>query len=134
MIVELLAGLPAFITYFISGTLSLGAFTFIYIRITPHQELVLIRKGNVAAAIGFSGALLGYTFPLVSAIAHSVSYSDMLIWAAVALVVQVLAVGTVRIMVPGLFRDMEKGKAAPAVLLAAVSLAVGLVNAASMTY
>jgi putative membrane protein len=134
MIAELLSGLPSFLTYFLSGVLLLGVFTFLYIHVTPHQELALIRKGNVAVAVGFAGALLGYTLPLASAIAHSVSYSDMLLWGGVGLVVQVVVLGVARLMVPDLFRDMEKGKLAPAVLLATLSLAAGLLNAASMTY
>ncbi len=134
MIAELLSGLPSFLTYFLSGVLLLGVFTFLYIHVTPHQELALIRKGNVAVATGFAGALLGYTLPLASAIAHSVSYSDMLLWGGVGLVVQVVVLGVARLMVPDLFRDMEKGKLAPAVLLATLSLAAGLLNAASMTY
>ena len=134
MITELLSGLPAFLIYFVSGTLLLGVFTFLYIHVTPHQELKLIRKGNVAVATGFAGALLGYSLPLASAIAHSVSYKDMLLWGGVGLVVQVVVLGIVRLLVPDLFRDMEKGKLAPAMLLATLSLAAGLINAAAMSY
>ena len=134
MIADLLSGLPLFLIYFLSGMLLLGLFAFLYIHVTPHQELALIRKGNVAAAAGFAGALIGYTLPLASAIAHSVNFADMLLWAGVGLLVQVAVLGTVRLLVPDLFRDMEKGKLAPAILLATLSLAAGLINAASMTY
>jgi putative membrane protein len=48
--------------------------------------------------------------------------------------VQIAVLGVVRIAVPALFQDMEKGKTAPATLLAAISLVAGLLNAASMTY
>lgn len=134
MIAELLSGLPSFLVYFVSGVLLLGIFTFLYIHVTPHQELALIRKGNVAVATGFAGALIGYSLPLASAIAHSVSFTDMLLWGGVGLLVQVVVLGIARLLVPDLFRAMEKGKLAPAVLLATLSLAAGLINAAAMSY
>ena len=36
----------------------------LYTRITPHDEIKLIRHGNVAAAVSFSGAILGLAIPL----------------------------------------------------------------------
>jgi putative membrane protein len=131
---QALLGLPAFLAYFGSGVGLLFLFTFVYTQITPHNELPLIRKGNTAAAIGFGGALLGFALALASAAAHSTGYADMLAWGGVALAVQILVLGLTRLFVPGLFRDIEKGKTAPAILLASISLAAGLVNAASMTY
>ena len=129
-----LSGLPAFLLYFATGTAMLLLFSFAYTMLTPHSELPLIRKGNVAAAIAYGGALLGYTLPLASAIAHSVSFADMLAWGAIGLLVQIAVLGIVRLAIPDLFRDMEKGKAAPAVLLAVISFTAGIINAASMTY
>jgi putative membrane protein len=134
MITASLSGLPAFLVYFVSGSALLAVFAFLYIHVTPHHELALIRQGNVAAAIGFAGALFGYSLPLASAISHSVNFVDMLIWGAVGLVVQVLVLGLVHKLVPDLFRDIRGGKPAPAVLLAAVSVAAGMLNAASMSY
>ena len=94
----------------------------------------MIREGNTAAAIGFGGALLGYTFPLASAIAHSVAFIDMLIWGGIGFLVQIAVLGAIRVSIPGLFRDMESAKIAPAVLLALISISVGIINAAAMTY
>lgn len=58
----------------------------------------------------------------------------MLAWGAVGLVVQIAVLGIARLAIPGLFRDIEKGKTAPAVLLAVISLSAGMINAAAMTY
>ena len=127
-----LAGLPAFLEYFFGAVALVLIFAFVYSRVTPHNELPLIRKGNVAAAIGFGGALIGYCLPLASAISHSVSFSDMLAWGGVALVVQLGVLGVARLSVRHLFDDIKKGRAAAAVLLAAISLSAGLINAASM--
>jgi len=134
MLANSLSGLPAFLLYFASGAALLLLFSFVYTMLTPHSELPLIRKGNVAAAVAYGGALLGYTLPLASAIAHSVNFGDMLAWGGVGLMVQIAVLGLVRIAIPSLFLDMEKGKAAPAVLLAVISVAAGIINAASMTY
>jgi putative membrane protein len=129
-----LSSLPAFFAYFVAGVALLLLFSFVYTMITPHNELPLIRQGNVAAGIGFGGALLGYTLPLASAISHSIGFEDMLAWGAVGLVVQIAVLGIARLAIPGLFRDIEKGKTAPAVLLAVISLSAGMINAAAMTY
>jgi putative membrane protein len=134
MLAMSLSGLPAFLLYFASGVALLLLFSFVYTMLTPHSELPLIRKGNVAAAIGYGGALLGYTLPLASAITHSVSFTDMLAWGGIGLLVQIAVLGIARFAVPTLFTDMEKGKTAPAVLLAVISFAAGIINAASMTY
>jgi len=134
MLANSLSGLPSFLLYFCGAAALLLLFSFVYTRITPHNELPLIRKGNAAAATSYGSALLGYTLPLSSAVAHSVSFEDMLTWGAVAMVVQFAVLGITRVAVPGLFRDMEKGRLAPALLLASISLSAGIINAAAMTY
>lgn len=134
MFSTLLAGLPAFFAYLVSGGALLAVFAAIYLRVTPHPELALIRQGNTAAATGFVGALIGYTLPLASAISHSINFFDMLLWAGVGLVVQLLVVAMARKALPTLFSEIERNNLAPALLLAGVSVTAGLVNAASMTY
>ena len=57
----------------------------------------------------------------------------MLIWAGVALVAQLVAYGATRLILPQLSSDVNEGKVAPAVFLAAVSICIGLLNAAAMT-
>lgn len=134
MISASIAFLPDFLIYLASGLGLLLLFSLVYTVITPHNEISLIRQGNIATALGFGGALLGYTLPLASAIAHSVSVVDMLIWGAIGLGVQIAVLGTVRLAIPFLFRDMEDGKVAPAIMLALVAICAGVINAASMTY
>ena len=129
-----LAGLPAFLLYFGFGLVLFGLFAVLYSRITPHREFALIAQGNLAAAISFSGALLGFVLPLASAIVHSVSALDMLAWGVIASLVQVVVYFIVSRLVPGCSAAIEAGKVAPASLLAAVSLATGLLNAAALTY
>src|SRR4051794_27253098 len=88
MILQSLAGLPAFLAYFCTAIGSVVAYLFVYTRVTPHNEFQLIRDNDPAAAIALGLSLLGFTLPLVSAIAHSANVRDCLICAVVALVAQ----------------------------------------------
>lgn len=130
----LLSGLGAFFAYFGLGVGCVCLFLALYLPLTAHRELALIRAGNTSAAIALGGTLLGYCLPLASAIAHGVSLVDAGLWAAVALVAQVAAHALVRLLLPGFPRRIEAGDAAAATLSAAVHLGVGLLNAAAMVY
>src|SRR5438270_4812326 len=85
-----------FLIYLALALVLLAVFTWIYDKATPYDELALIREGNVAAAIAYSGALVGLSLPLASAVAHSVNPVDMVIWRTFALAVQVLVYFVVR--------------------------------------
>jgi putative membrane protein len=123
-----------FLIYLVLSLFLLTVFAWIYDKVTPYDELVLIREGNVAASIAYSGAIIGLALPLGSAVAHSVNPVDMVIWGAFALAVQVLVYFLVRRLLPQLNDQIPKDHAAPAVLLAAMSLAAGIINAACLTY
>jgi putative membrane protein len=133
-LLESLSGFIGFCKYFWAGLGFTVAFCLVYCWITPYDELKLVRKGNVAPAISFGGALIGFVLPLYSAISHSVGFVDMLIWAVIALVVQLTVFGIVRIFFKDLVREIENNHTAAATLLAFFSLAIGILNAASMTY
>lgn len=127
-------GLSAFFSHFASAVILLLLFIAIYVRITPYREIGLIREGNTAAAISLSGSVLGYSIALASVIANSINFVDMLIWGLIALVVQLLAYLLTRLMLPALVDDIPANRLSSAIFLAALSLALGLINAACMTY
>jgi len=129
-----LTGLPLFAAYFGLALLLLGAFVFIYVRVTPYQEIKLIRAGNVAAAASLGGAIIGFVLPVTSSIENSVSLVDMLLWSVVSLLVQLIGFVVVRALIPDLSKKVEQGQLASGVLLGAVAIALGLLNAACMTY
>lgn len=129
-----IAGLPAFLIYLAAGFALVALFVLIYIWITPYREFALIREGNVAAAVSLSGTTLGFVIPLSHAIAQSANLADMALWGLIALVVQLLVFFAVTHIIPGLARDIPAGKLAPGILLGALSLATGILNAACMTY
>lgn len=129
-----IAGLPNFLLYFALAVVMMAIFVAIYVRVTKYRELVLIRQGNIAAAISLSGALIGFVLPLASAIAHSVNPVDMAAWGAIALIVQLVVYAAVSRLVPHFREAIEAGRAAPATLLAALAVSVGILNAACLTY
>jgi putative membrane protein len=129
-----LAGLPAFAAYFAVGLALLGLFLAGYLWMTPYPEIKLIREGNVAAAASLGGAVIGFVLPLASAVEGSVSLLDMLLWALVAAIVQLFAYFLVHRLVPDLPRNVSEGKLASGVFLAAIAIALGLLNAACMSY
>ena len=127
-------GLPAFLGYLASSLALLALFVAIYIWITPYRELALIREGNVAAAASLSGTILGFAIPLAHAVALSENLADMALWGLIALIVQLLVFFAVTRIIPGVARAIPSGKLAPGILLGALSLATGILNAACMTY
>ncbi len=126
--------LPNFLAYFGVAVVLLAVFLLIYLNLTPYKEITLIRAGNTAAAISLSGTLLGFAMPVANVIAHSDTLLDLAVWGLVAGAVQILAYGVARLALPQLTADIPAGRVAPATFLAALSLTVGLINAACMTY
>ena len=76
--------------------------------------------------------MLGFTLPLVSAIAHSSNIVDCLIWSLIALIVQIVVYYVIKIPVPNLSAKIAAGELAPAIWLGLSSLAAGALNAACM--
>jgi len=104
----------------------------LYSRLTPEQEIALIRSGNIAAAIALTGALFGFVVPLASVIAHSARMLDLILWGAVALLIQLAGFLVARAMFPGLPKAIVEGQISEAVFLAGLSLALGIIDAACM--
>ncbi|WP_152047465.1 DUF350 domain-containing protein [Aureimonas psammosilenae] len=128
------AGLPAFLAYFATGLGALAAFAALYSALTPQHELTLIRTGNAAAVVAFLGAILGFSLPLSSAAANSVSLVDFLIWAVVGGIFQAVAFAVACFSMKGLPRRITDGEIAAGLWSAGISLGVGMLNAACMTY
>ena len=130
---SVLATLPNFIAYFVSGAALVALFVFLYSMSTPQRDFALIRTGNSAAAIGLVGALLGFSVPLASVIAHSAGIIDLIVWGIIALVVQLGGFLVTRLVLPRLPQAIEEGNLAAATFLAGLSLSLGILNAACMT-
>lgn len=130
---DALTGVVAHLVYFGIACVAIVVFVAIYVTVTPHPEFRLIRQGNTAAAISLGGAIVGYTIPLAKAVSQSASIADMLLWSGVALVAQLAAYGVTRLVLPQISAHVDEGKTASGVFLAAIAVAIGMLNAAAMT-
>lgn len=129
-----LQGFGSFALYLAAAVAAEVVFVILYMAVTPHHEVTLIKAGNTAAAVSLSGAVLGFTLPLASAIAHSVSLLDMAVWSAVALGVQLALLLVATVVLRALSSHIEDGNLAAGITLATASITIGLLNAACMTY
>ena len=129
-----LMGLPAFLAWFGCGAALMAAFVFIYTGITAHNEMKLIREGNVSAAIALGGALVGFSLPLGSAAANTATVQEFFIWAVIGLIVQLLAYFAARLLVPGLSAQIAEKNVAASIWAAGIAISVGILNANCMTY
>lgn len=59
-------GLIDFAKYFVAALGFLLVFCAIYCKVTPYDELKLVREGKTAPAISFGGAFIGFVLPLHS--------------------------------------------------------------------
>ncbi len=136
IIADLLAGFPYFLLYFSVSIMFVLAFKFVYIKLTPYDEWHLIKEEqNTAAAVALSGALVGYCLAIAGAASNSVSIIDFMLWGIVALLAQLIAFGIVRfILIPKVSERIENNELPAGIVLAAVSVSVGVLNAACMTY
>ena len=76
-IMQSLAGLDNFALYFGLSIVFLFIFKLVYALVTPHDEWKLVKEEkNVAAAIGFGGAIIGFAIALGSAASNSVAIID----------------------------------------------------------
>lgn len=133
-ITEYLAGVPLFLAYFAIALILTSIYTFVYTRLTPHDEMALIKENKPAASIAFVGSLIGFVLPLASVIENSINLIDMALWGFVAMIVQALTFFAVRIAMPKISERIANDETAAGILLGGVSVAAGLLNAACLTY
>ncbi|QKK19881.1 DUF350 domain-containing protein [Rhizobium indicum] len=131
---DYVAGLPAFLGYFAVGLAAYGVFAVIYTFLTPQKEVQLIRAGNLAAVTAFLGALVGFSLPLASAAANSVSIVDYIIWAVVGILAQILAYYVANFTMTDLHEKITAGDIAAGIWGGGIALVIGILNAACMTY
>ena len=134
MLPKIVTMLPSFLSYLVVAMLLLTGFLLIYVKVTPYDEIDLIRKGNVAAAISLSGALLGFAMPVANVIAHSDALLDLTVWGIIAGVIRFLSCLVAPFPFPPLTGDIAIGRGASGIFVASLSMVVGLTNAACMSY
>lgn len=127
-----LSGFPVFALHTGVTLAMLAVATTIYVLLTPHHEMRLIRAGNPAAAISLGGVIAGLALPLAVCMATSLNWADIVIWGAATLLTQLLTFRVVDLLLPGLSKRISDGETAAATLLAAAKLSAAFVLAAAV--
>lgn len=134
MEIELYIG---FIIFFLTASALVVVFLYLYALVTPYDDYKLIfEDNNIAAALGFGGAIIGVSIPLYSALVNSVSYTDFVIWGVIAILIQLIfALIVTRISGKySLESKISQGVVPVGILMAFLSICIGLLNAGSMSY
>ena len=129
-----LSGFDEFLIYAGLAVVFVYAYMILYLWLTPYKELQLIKDGNVAAALSLSGSVLGFTLPLAAAILNSLNPWDMMLWGAIAALVQLFVYVAVRFTLLNVVPRIPDGQVATGIVLATISVSAGILNAACMTY
>lgn len=122
-----------YLLHLIAACALLGVFTFLYTKVTPFDELHLIRQGMVAPALSLGGAMLGFSLTLAAGIVYSATLAAFAMWAVLAGLVQVAAYAVLSRVQVGLAQALSEDNIAMGALMGAVSLVVGIINAACMS-
>jgi putative membrane protein len=125
----MLNAIISFIEYLGTSIALLAVFVYIYARATPYKEFALIAHDNIAVAVTFAGAVLGFTIPMVAAIYFTRSLLEMIVWAAITCLVQLAVLLALRSQ----SKRIEEGHVSSAIMAASFSVAIGLLNAVSIS-
>ena len=131
---ESLFGFIPFLMYFVPALIVVLVFMWIYTKLTKFDEVALIKENNSAASVTFVGTMMGFSLPIASALANSVSLIDFAIWAVIASVAQLVTYQIFRKFYPMIDERVTRGEMAASLKLAGISVMVGLLNAAAITY
>ena len=104
----------------------------IYVLLTPHREISLIREGNSAAALSLGGVLVGLAIPLAVSLQASTTLIELGLWGVSIMVVQLLIFRLVDLVLRGLPRRIQDGEMAAATLLVGAKLSTAVIIAAAV--
>lgn len=128
--------MPAILNYVLHLATAIAlvlAFFVVYTRVTPYDEVLLIRQGNCAAAVSLGGTLLGFSVTIASALMHTDDYYEFAGWAALAMLIQVLVFVVATRLLRMSKDQIEHNNIGFGILLGSISLSIGLVNAGSIS-
>ena len=129
---SLLTGLPFLLLHSSVTFAMLVSGLIVYAWVTPYDELALIKAGNTAAAITLSGAVIGFAIPLAVTLKTSLNTWDIILWGLVTLILMIIAYRVMNLVIRDFEKRVQNYETGPAILLAAVKIAVGLIAAASV--
>lgn len=126
-------GFPITLLHIAVTILILMGASALYILLTPHKEITLIREGNTAAAVSLGGVMLGLSIPLAVSLQASTNLIEIGLWGAATVVVQLLVFRLVDVLLRGLPRRIQEGEMSAAALLVGAKLSTAVIVAAAVT-
>jgi putative membrane protein len=127
------AGFPVTLLHGGVTVLILIAAAAIYILLTPHKEIALIRDGNTAAAVSLGGVLVGLAIPLSVSLRASTNLIEIGLWGAATVVVQLLIFRLVDLVLRGLPQRIQDGEMSAAAILVGAKLATAIIIGAAVS-
>jgi putative membrane protein len=104
----------------------------LHVLLTPMKEMRLIKAGNVSAGISVAAVIVGLAIPMAACLSTAATIYDILIWGAVAILLQLLAFRVADLMLRDLPKRIERDEIGAALVLAGVKLAAAMVMAAAL--
>jgi putative membrane protein len=126
-------GFPVTLLHVAVSVAMLFAAAALYILLTPHHEIRLIREGNLAAALDVGGVLVGLAIPLAYSLKASTTLTDLGLWGVATVAIQLLVFRLVDMVLHGLPRRIQEGELAAAALLVGAKVATAIIVAASVS-
>lgn len=127
---SLAAGFPQLIFYLLMVTAIYLVAIFVYVKLTPHNELELVQSGNVAAAVHFSSLIISMALPVAACLINKFSLFDVGVWAVFSLLLQLFLFRvTDYIIFRGMPERIERDEIGPAVVLASFKLSGSIILA-----
>lgn len=126
------SGFPVTLLHIVVSIAMLLTAAAVYIWLTPHKEISLVRAGNSAAAVDLGGVLVGLAIPLAFSLKGSTSLADVALWGVATVAVQLLVFRLVDLVLPGLPQRIRDGEMAAAALLVGAKLATAMIVAAAV--
>lgn len=125
-------GFPYLISYLLLVAAIYVVGVIIYVKLTPHKEIELIQKGNMAAAISFSGLVIGLALPLAACLIVKISMMDVLVWGVVSVLLQLFLFRLTDLIFSGLPQRITDDEVPTATVLAAFKLAGSIILAVAI--
>lgn len=125
-----------YLAYFGVSAFLMAVGLLIFIFTTKTREFALIGQGNKSAGIVVAGRTIGLAIILFSAIANSISLLDLVLWAGIGIVTQVIANFLAEVLTPtfNIAEALEKDNQAVAISLFGMFISIGLIIAGCLTY
>ena len=126
----LISGLPQMLGHAAIIVALLVGGVFLYIKLTPYDDIKLIKEGNIASAISLFSIIVGLAIPLAFCLSQTSGIAEILFWGSFTVAIQLFAFKVCDWMLSDLSGRIERGEISAAIVLLSVKLATAFINSA----